>query len=153
MCVVWGYFLIVQGGRGAPLYLFIYSVVQNDPELLDFGFINNLPFSKKPSTCKNASCLRKGFKVGSYFLESSVMWAFSPQLIEVGYFGGLVMLPEFLLCMVGLGCTFVITCWIRVEAPDGHGRGCYGDYEFFFSSFHCRKGVVVMFIFLKLCLE
>jgi hypothetical protein len=32
--------LKVQGGRGAPLYLFIYSVVQNDVELLDFGLIN-----------------------------------------------------------------------------------------------------------------
>jgi hypothetical protein len=65
--------LIVQGGTGALLYLFIYSVVQNDPELLDFGLINSLPFSKKPSTCKNASCLRQGFRVWFYFLESSVM--------------------------------------------------------------------------------
>ncbi len=30
------------------IYLFIYlKVVPNDPELLDFGFINSLPFSKK----------------------------------------------------------------------------------------------------------
>jgi len=66
-------FFDYSGGKGAPLYLFIYSVVQNDPELLDFGLINNLPFSKKPSICKNASCLRKGFKVWFYFLEFSVM--------------------------------------------------------------------------------
>jgi hypothetical protein len=39
---------------------------------LDFSLINSLPFSKKPSTCKNASCLHKG-GVWSYFLESSVM--------------------------------------------------------------------------------
>jgi len=69
-----GVFLLFKGeGVRLFIYLFIYSVVQNDPELLDFGLINSLPFSKKPSTCKNASCLRKGFRVRSYFLESSVM--------------------------------------------------------------------------------
>jgi hypothetical protein len=56
----------IQGGKvklfeGVPPYLFIYSVVQNDPELMDFGLINSLPFSKYlPSTYKNVSCLRKG---------------------------------------------------------------------------------------------
>jgi hypothetical protein len=60
------------GGKGCAS-LFIYLVVQNDPEFLDFGLINSLPFSNKPSTCKNVFCLRKGFKVWSYFLESSVM--------------------------------------------------------------------------------
>jgi hypothetical protein len=38
--------LKVQGGRGAPLYLFIYLLVQNDAELLDFDLINSLPFSR-----------------------------------------------------------------------------------------------------------
>jgi hypothetical protein len=71
----------------------------------------------------------------------------------VGYFSGLVMLPKFVLCRVGLGCTFVITCWIKVQAPDGHATRCYDNYEFLLSSFHYKKGVAVMFVFLKLCVE
>jgi hypothetical protein len=61
---------------GAPRVIYL-KVVQNDPKLLDFGLINSLSFSKKPSTCKKmllgCAALRKGFRVRSYFLESSTM--------------------------------------------------------------------------------
>jgi hypothetical protein len=62
--------LIIQGGRGVPLYLFIYSIVQNDPELLDFGLINNLPFSRfSPALAKMILACAKGYGSGFVFLN------------------------------------------------------------------------------------
>jgi hypothetical protein len=58
--------LKVQGGRDAPLYLFIYSVVQNDVELLDFGLINNLPFSRfSQALAKMLLACAKGYGFGN----------------------------------------------------------------------------------------
>jgi hypothetical protein len=58
--------LKVQGGRGAPLYLFIYSVVENDAELLDFGLINSLPFSRFSRTlAKMLLAYAKGYGSGN----------------------------------------------------------------------------------------
>jgi hypothetical protein len=58
--------LKVQGGRGAPLYLFIYSVVQNDIELLDFGLINSLPFSRfSQALAKMLLARAKGYGSGN----------------------------------------------------------------------------------------
>jgi len=59
--------LRVQGGRGAPrVYLFIYLVVQNEPELLDFGLINSLPFSRfSPALAKMLLACAKGYGCGN----------------------------------------------------------------------------------------
>ncbi len=63
--------MIVSGGKGVPLYLFIYSVVQNDLELLDFGLINNfLPISRfSPALAKMFFAYAKGLGSGLIFLN------------------------------------------------------------------------------------